>query len=100
MDPELITWRYAQPWALANSSTSQSGDANGGSITGSKRTSQLGATAAQEEEGGGHAWLPPDLQRPAFCDSLDARNAAFLRHDNHPCTFLSWPDIGRRPDRR
>ena len=43
------------------------------------------------QEGGG-AWQPPAMQRPALCDSLEPHNAAFLKYDNHPCTFLSWPD--------
>jgi hypothetical protein len=93
VDPQHITWRHAQPLALANSSSSRSSNTDGGGPGGSKRTSQLGATAAQEQEGGGRAWHPPTLQRPAFCNSLDARNAAFLDNDNHPCTFLSWPDV-------
>ena len=93
MDPQLITWRYAQPRALSNSSSSRSSNNDDDGPGDSKGKSQLGAIAAQREEGGGHAWRPPTLQRPAFCDSLDARNSAFLQHDNHPCTFLSWPDV-------
>ena len=42
-------------------------------------------------------WVPPALQRPGWCDSLEPHNAEFLQFDNHPCTFLGWPDASPEP---
>lgn len=89
MDPKLITWHYPQPQPFASPASNISGGVNGNAGTANAQA----AAAARNPM----PWQLPEIRRPAFCDALDSQNAAFLKYDNHPCTFLAWPDAAAGP---
>lgn len=38
-------------------------------------------------------WVPPEWTAPAFCNLLDAVNKKFVALENHPCNWMSLPDV-------